>query len=419
MSVINEMANPMDPKKPFVFAKGSIKFISIKPVKDGPNVVDGVKTTWIKMPGQPDKKIEATHSISFLMQEVDENNNVIDPNSAGEWIGMGEKKMNKGYESQVQIKVDNAWKEILQGMVISVPLKITRNNDGRTFTNAALAKVTILDESKAGQAQPRQQGGNSGGGKSQGGGQQLAGTKIFGNVVAIDGNSVTIDDENIGQGVVILNDEQLAKVSVGGRMGAQVDTSNGHVLSNFRSYGPAGSGGGGGNRPKKGPYDQAGVSTGHALNVVGNLLAAGWRGNYFEAGRVSHDVTTRLIKEYSEKAGKDEGQSVGNAVKFAATDLAVNQKPFTAENLEANARTAYEDLAARLYEAIKAHGREEGSNAPQGVPEPLAQQPAPASQPRTQAPPPPTTYDVPLDFDDDIPFAPVGLQYARHAIYVL
>ena len=58
MSVVNEYKDPMSGKVNH-FAKGSIKFVSIKPVKDGPNVVNGVKTTYIKVPGQPDKKIEA------------------------------------------------------------------------------------------------------------------------------------------------------------------------------------------------------------------------------------------------------------------------------------------------------------------------------------------------------------------------
>ena len=46
MSVVNEYKDPMSGKVNH-FAKGSIKFVSIKPVKDGPNVVNGVKTTYI------------------------------------------------------------------------------------------------------------------------------------------------------------------------------------------------------------------------------------------------------------------------------------------------------------------------------------------------------------------------------------
>lgn len=45
-----------------------------------------------------------------------------------------------------------------------------------------------------------------------------------------------------------------------------------------------------------------------------------------------------------------------------------------------------------------------------------SQQPArQPQQPQQQAP----QNDPPMDFDDDIPFAPIGLPYPRHAIYVI
>ncbi len=115
MSVVNEYKDPMSGKVNH-FAKGSIKFISIKPVKNAD--ADGVKRTHIPARnGQPAKVIEATHTISFLMQEVDENNNVVDPQSQGEWIGMGEKKLNPNYADKIQVKLDSGYKDILPGMV--------------------------------------------------------------------------------------------------------------------------------------------------------------------------------------------------------------------------------------------------------------------------------------------------------------
>ncbi|HEK0498593.1 TPA: single-stranded DNA-binding protein, partial [Proteus mirabilis] len=42
-----------------------------------------------------------------------------------------------------------------------------------------------------------------------------------------------------------------------------------------------------------------------------------------------------------------------------------------------------------------------------------AQQNPPPAQPQAQSSQPP------MDFDDDIPFAPIGLPYPRHAIYVI
>ncbi|WP_272662433.1 single-stranded DNA-binding protein [Providencia sp. PROV111] len=41
---------------------------------------------------------------------------------------------------------------------------------------------------------------------------------------------------------------------------------------------------------------------------------------------------------------------------------------------------------------------------------------APAARPSA---PTPQTNEPPMDFDDDIPFAPIGLPYPRHAIYVI
>ncbi|OHT23128.1 single-stranded DNA-binding protein [Providencia stuartii] len=42
----------------------------------------------------------------------------------------------------------------------------------------------------------------------------------------------------------------------------------------------------------------------------------------------------------------------------------------------------------------------------------------PARQPQQQAPAPQNN-EPPQDWDDDIPFAPIGLPYPRHAIYVI
>ncbi|WP_404460773.1 single-stranded DNA-binding protein [Providencia rettgeri] len=43
----------------------------------------------------------------------------------------------------------------------------------------------------------------------------------------------------------------------------------------------------------------------------------------------------------------------------------------------------------------------------------------PARQPQQQQAPTPQNNEPPMDFDDDIPFAPIGLPYPRHAIYVI
>lgn len=54
-------------------------------------------------------------------------------------------------------------------------------------------------------------------------------------------------------------------------------------------------------------------------------------------------------------------------------------------------------------------GNQAGSQKPQQS----AQQP---QQPKQQTP---QYHEPPMDFDDDIPFAPIGLPYPRHTIYVI
>lgn len=403
MSVINEYKDPMSGKVNH-FAKGSIKFISIKPVKDGPNVVNGVKTTYIKVPGQADKKIEATHTISFLMQAVDENNNVIDPQAQGEWIGMGEKKLHPSHTDKVQVKLDSGYKDIQPGMVVSFPLKVTKNGD-KTYTSGTLSgKVfNILDESKAGQSAPRQP-------QPQQSSTPQGGAKVYGEITQIVGNLATVNDEKNGPGVVVLSDEQLAQVQVGGRLAAFVDLSSGNIINSFKAYGPVGQGGGAGGKGKRTPYDPVGVSAGHAMNALVNLKLSGFKGDVEAAGKVVHDVTTKLIKELSETEGKDVGQTVGNAVKFAVTTIAVKGKTIDAEELEKATREAYA-LAATFYAYANTTAQEEPQKPSQPVQEPLSG--------TVEAPPVDFDNEPPMDFDDDIPFAPIGLPYGRNFIHCI
>lgn len=389
MSVINEYKDPMSGKVNN-FAKGSIKVINIKPVKGAD--ADGVKRTHIPAKnGQPAKVIEATHNISFLMQVVDADNNVIDPAGQGEWIGMGEKKLHASHTDKVQVKFEAGYKDILPGMIVSFPLKVSKSGD-KTYVNGTLSgKVfNILDESKAGAPAPRTPA--SGNTSATAGGS----VKIYGEITAINGHTATVADEKLGAGDVILSDEQLAQVAVGGRLTAFIVKETGVITSGFKAYGPVGQSTNSGGKGKRSPYDPVGVSTGHALNVLANLRLAGYKGDLVDAAKVSHDVTTKLIKEFSDASGKDEGQSVGNAVKFAATGIAVKGKTIVAEDLEAATREAYA-LARTVREYISSTTQAEPQSAPQSVPEPLSNAPQSAA-PRV------AVFSPPLDFDDDIPF---------------
>lgn len=411
MSVVNEYKDPMSGKVNH-FAKGSIKFISIKPVKDGPNVVNGVKTTYIKVPGQADKKIEATHSISFLMQAVDENNNVIDPQGQGEWIGMGEKKLHASHTDKVQVKFDSGYKDILTGMVVSFPLKVSKNGD-KTYINGTLSGKTfnILDESKAGQAAPRQQQSSAPAAQSGGG------VKIFGEITEIVGNLATVNDEKNGPGGVVLSDEQLAQVSVGGRMTAFVDMSNGHILNGFKAYGPAGQNSGSSGGKKSGGYDQFGVETGHAINGLKELMGAGYKvKDELETAKAIHRATLDMKAFVAERTGKPVdsnpvGASAGNAILVACSRFNAKSDVSEATILDA-AKDVYTKLSEPLYTFISESAKGADQTPSQPVQERLTTPPA-------QEAPAMDFDEPPMDFDDDIPFAPIGLPYGRNFIHCI
>lgn len=395
MSVINEYKDPMSGKVNH-FAKGSIKFISIKPVKN--TDPDGVKRTHIPARnGQPAKVIESTHTISFLMQEVDDNNNVVDPQSQGEWIGMGEKKLHASHTDKVQVKLDSGYKDILPGMVASFPLKVSKNGE-KTYVNGSLSGKTfnILDESKAGQSAPRQQTQQT----SQG--QQSGGVKIYGEITAIEGNLATVNDEKNGPGNVVLSDEQLAQVQVGGRLTAFVNLADGAILNGFKAYGAVGQGTGSSGK-KSGGYDQVGVETGHAINGLKELMGAGYKvKDELETAQVIHRATAEMKAFVAERTGKavdsnPVGASAGNAILVACSRFNAKSE-VSQESILEKAKEVYQSLSEPLYEYISGLGKEVEQKPAQSAPEPQVGN-------GTVSAPPMDTYDVPpMDFDDDIPF---------------
>lgn len=396
MSVINEYKDPMSGKVNH-FAKGSIKFISIKPVKNAD--ADGVKRTHIPAKnGQPAKVIEATHTISFLIQEVDDNNNVVDPQSTGQWISMGEKKLHANHTDKVQVKFDSGYKDILPGMVASFPLKVSKSGENTYYNGTLSGKVfNILDESKAGQPAPRQPQQQSSAPQGSGGG-----AKVFGEILSIDGNVAVVNDEKQGEGRVVLTDEQLAQVQVGGRLAAFVDLSTGNVINSFKAYGPAGQGGGSGK--KGGPYDQVGVETGHSINGFKELAGAGYKvKDPLETSKAIHRATVDMKAFVAERTGKPVdsnpvGASAGNAILVAlATRFNAKSEVSEASILE-QAKDVYVTLSEPLYEYISGLGKEVAQKPTQSAPEPQV------GNGTVSAPPVDFDNDIPLDFDDDLPF---------------
>ena len=390
MSVITEVVNPADDSVALK-AKGVIKRVIIKRINE-----DGsAKVTQGK-----NGPIKATHRYSVLLTA----------DGVDEFIAFGEGEVkNLKYENQFQVKVGDAYKDLAPGAEISVyPLK-SREYNGKTYYDGKRKDVKILVEAPAGStnapaAAPAASSPATGGS-----------VKIYGEILGLNGNIASVMDEKMGAGDVVLSDEQLAQVVVGGRLTAFVVKETGVIAGGFKAYGPAGQSNGTSGSKGKGKYDPVGVSTGHAINVLANLKLAGFKGDLLDAGKVAHDVTTKLIKEFSDASGKDEGNSVGNAVKFAATVVSVKGKTIDAAELEAEARKAFQTLSAPLKDFIAGASTTEPQNAPQSAPEPLA-----ASATKSATPPPPVDYDPPVgDFDEDIPFAPIGLQYGISLLHAM
>ena len=375
MSVITEVVNPADDSVALK-AKGVIKRVIIKRIND-----DGsAKVTQGK-----NGPIKATHRYSVLLTA----------DGVDEFIAFGEGEVkNLKYENQFQVKVGDVYKDLAPGAEISVyPLK-SREYNGKTYYDGKRKDVKILVEAPTG-ATNAPASAPAASAPAAGGS-----VKIYGEILGLNGNTASVMDEKMGTGDVVLSDEQLAQVVVGGRLTAFIVKDTGVITGGFKAYGPAGQNNGGASGGKgKGKYDPVGVSTGHAINVLANLKLAGFKGDLLDAGKVAHEVTTKLIKEFSDASGKDEGNSVGNAVKFAATVVSVKGKTIDAAELEAEARKAFQTLSVPLKDFITSASATEPQNAPQSVSEPLA-----ASAPKNVTPPP-ADYDPPVgDFDDDIPF---------------
>lgn len=392
MPVINSMPNPMDPKKPINFAKGRIKFISIKPHVAGAKDVDenGLKTTWIRVKGQQDKKVESTHKASLLLQEVDDNNVVI-PDSE-EWIGLGDQKLHPNHADKLQIKEGDEFVTLLQGMVVTIPLKIDVKGD-KTFVNGNKSKMVIVDRENAVALAPK---GASSAPAASGG---L--TKVFGTIVAISGNEVQVETSDDGIKTVILTGEQVSQIVEGGRLSAMVDNS-GTAKSGFKPYGIA-------VRNAGAKKDDTGAKAGNALNIV--ALMQGYPDVDDEALFVTAEAIYLALEPVRERLGKEftslDAYTLGVTLGLAAKLVAPR---FNANSGDLNAFTT---ATEEMFRGMVTFEDKLRPKQPEAKPEAPAKAPAAkaatkpakaavaASAPVMENPP---VQDYAMDFDDDIPF---------------
>lgn len=413
MSVITMVTDPATDKQ-IPKAKGTIKRINIKQI----NADGSPRITNITKGPNAGKTIKATHRYSILL-EVGQD---------AVWISFGEGEVkNPKYADQFQIKVGDQYKNLLPGMEISVyPIedrKWLKDGVEQSSWQGKKKNINLLDESGA--QQPAQQGSSGGSSVPEGG------TKIFGEVLSIENGVAQVKTENGLVGPVVLGSNT---VTVGGRLAAIVDAS-GNILSGFKAYGPAGQGGAaagsGGKSAGSFKKDNSGVETGHAINGALNLKRNGHQQEVLELAKIVHDTTVSL--KASERA-RDEnkgvsdydiGAAVGHAVLNATRD--VKPQDDLAEALTTYATGLLSRVVPEITAYVKAGGAEgiKAAEAEAAAKAKAEQEAAAASQQASQSVQQAVQQQAidmtppPLDFDDNIPFAPVGLQYARHAIYAI
>lgn len=363
MSVVQEFKNPMNPRETVLMAHGIIKRVSIKPIK-GADPETGIKTTvW------QGKKIESSHTISLLVAEVDENDKLL---QGGEemWVSMGDKLLKPGHQDSVSIKINDKWETVVPGWIVNIPLKSNEYN-GKTYYKGSLAKIVVLGAGEVpasapkaqqkGQQQPKQ-----GQGKQPQGNQQKPAQKgandvlrIYGTITAIDGKSVTVDDQKIGVGVMVVNNpNQLKELVVGGRVAAVCDTA-GNVLSGFKAYPPLEN-----KTPRKSTYDVVGIETGHCINAMQILLDRGLDLKNLgleeiDIAKKLHTLTVALKAEYAKSSGTTEeavAQSVGNSVLNACRRVNISNTQHLFENIEAEAKNVLINFSEKIYAWIKDGG---------------------------------------------------------------
>lgn len=360
MSVVQEFKNSMNPRETVLMAHGIIKRVSIKPIK-GADPETGIKTAvW------QGKKIESSHTISLLIAEVDENDKLLQDGEEM-WVSMGDKLLKPGHQDSVSIKINDKWETVVPGWIVNIPLKSNEYN-GKTYYKGSLAKIVVLGAGEVpasapkaqqkGQQQPKQ-----GQGKQPQSNQQKPAQKgandvlrIYGTITAIDGKSVTVDDQKIGVGVMVVNNpNQLKELVVGGRVAAVCDTA-GNVLSGFKAYPPLEN-----KTPRKSTYDVVGIETGHCINAMQILLDRGLDFKNMgleeiDIAKKLHTLTIALKAEYAKSSGTTEevvAQSVGNSVLNACRRVNISNTQHLFENIEAEAKNVLINFSEKIYAWIK------------------------------------------------------------------
>lgn len=352
MSVITQVQDPMT-MNTITLATGVVKKVMVKAYEAGQKGVDddGIRRTHFN-----GKVIEASHKISILLAEGEEE----------VWVSLGD-KMVKHPDKPIGLKqTDGTWKDLAEGLKVRLPV-VGKEYKGKMYYSGKLSKILILEDAPAGAKQqqqtPRktqqkapQQPKNDKAVKPS----QVEKVKVYGPVKAVDGNVITIEDEKLGEGKLILTPEQIAEgVEVGVRVTALVDKNTGNVLSNFKVYAQKGKEGA---KRKKG-FSKEGIEAGHAINAMFILRNRGLEiEDELQLCKDLHYVSTKVKKAYAERIASDldaVGAPAGQSVLKGCEMVDLNSPDILAE-IEALANKVLSELSDPLYDFIKEN--------PDGVP---------------------------------------------------
>lgn len=352
MSVITQVQDPMT-MNTITLATGVVKKVMVTAYQAGQKGVDddGIRRTRFN-----GKVIEASHKISILLTEGEEE----------VWVSLGD-KMVKHPDKPIGLKqTDGTWKDLAEGLKVRLPV-VGKEYKGKMYYSGKLSKILILEDAPAGAKQqqqtprktqqkaPQQPKNDKAVNPSQ-----VEKVKVYGPVKAVDGNVITIEDEKLGEGKLILTPEQIAEgVEVGVRVTALVDKNTGNVLSNFKVYTQKGKEG---SKRKKG-FSKEGVEAGHAINAMFILRSRGMKiEDELQLCKDLHYASVKVKKAYAERMNSEldaVGAPAGQAV-LKGCEMVDLDSPNILEEIEILANRVLTELSDPLYDFIKEN--------PEGVP---------------------------------------------------
>lgn len=352
MSVITQVQDPMT-MNTITLATGVVKKVMVTAYQAGQKGVDddGIRRTRFN-----GKVIEASHKISILLIEGEEE----------VWVSLGD-KMVKHPDKPIGLKqTDGTWKDLVEGLKVRLPV-VGKEYKGKMYYSGKLSKILVLEDAPA-EAKQQQQTPRKTQQKAQQQPKnekavtpsQVEKVKVYGPVKAVDGNVITIEDEKLGEGKLILTPEQIAEgVEVGVRVTALVDKNTGNVLSNFKVYTQKGKEGA---KRKKG-FSKEGIEAGHAINAMFILRNRGMEiEDELQLCKDLHYVSVKVKKAYAERMASDldaVGAPAGQAVLKGCEMVDVNDPNILSE-IETLANKVLAELSDPLYDFIKEN--------PDGVP---------------------------------------------------